>query len=89
MGPQHVRCGMNLLAGRDTAYTRLQWGRNMFVAECATLHILNLLVITFNGAATCSLRNVRDNPDEPWPWGTLQWGRNMFVAECRLPERRA
>ena len=35
MGPQHVRCGM--VDGRvhiDAGRRRLQWGRNMFVAEC-------------------------------------------------------
>ena len=38
MGPQHVRCGM--LADEFAAHlgqSALQWGRNMFVAECARL----------------------------------------------------
>ena len=37
--------------------------------------------MSFNGAATCSLRNV-DAYCEEWDLDTvLQWGRNMFVAE--------
>ena len=35
MGPQHVRCGM-VMPGRGAAAAQyLQWGRNMFVAECS------------------------------------------------------
>ena len=39
-------------------------------------------VIPFNGAATCSLRNVEYAKTVSKVLKTLQWGRNMFVAEC-------
>ena len=34
MGPQHVRCGMVAGGGACMTTASLQWGRNMFVAEC-------------------------------------------------------
>ena len=43
---------------RDTGESLLQWGRNLFVAECYSDVRLSLEQIGFNGAATCSLRNV-------------------------------
>ena len=59
MGPQHVRCGMLAMRKHEHGYENyLQWGRNMFVAECRPLwHDLHMHDYTFNGAATCSLRN--------------------------------
>ena len=36
----------------------LQWGRNLFVAECVTANGTSYRRASFNGAATCSLRNV-------------------------------
>ena len=59
MGPQHVRCGMRISGlERSKAGKRLQWGRNMFVAECLRRRRrLQGLARPFNGAATCSLRN--------------------------------
>ena len=132
MGPQHVRCGMNadLDKGRIRLLT-LQWGRNMFVAECPAIKPLipifanslqwgrNMFVAecrrgimaklpmcdpsmgpqhvrcgmrrasagsrgcsgSFNGAATCSLRNDNWNNHPLLTSYILQWGRNMFVAE--------
>ena len=35
MGPQHVRCGMIGKAFNIDPDSVLQWGRNMFVVECA------------------------------------------------------
>ena len=37
---------------------------------------------SFNGAATCSLRNAPINPCRRVHTAILQWGRNLFVAEC-------
>ena len=34
MGPQLVRCGMLGCAGGTVHNIMLQWGRNLFVAEC-------------------------------------------------------
>ena len=63
----------------------LQWGRNMFVAECSTSTTRTATeTLTFNGAATCSLRNAKVNQKQPICAVFLQWGRNMFVAECVL-----
>ena len=36
MGPQLVRCGMPNASGVKIGDTVLQWGRNLFVAECYT-----------------------------------------------------
>ena len=38
---------------------KLQWGRNLFVAECYGKIDNVCQRVSFNGAATCSLRNVR------------------------------
>ena len=85
MGPQLVRCGMKNVPGLilETP-ARLQWGRNLFVAECMPCLLSAQSVMRasmgpqlvrcgmqqrqlrrrrpvpagFNGAATCSLRNV-------------------------------
>ena len=136
MGPQHVRCGMDAVNASILASSyALQWGRNMFVAECLlpvrtgskpavpsmgpqhvrcgmnarnarahqeivpsmgpqhvrcgmllTVDVFSPSYTTFNGAATCSLRNVL-SPTTYHAWCTvLQWGRNMFVAEWPPPE---
>ena len=83
MGPQLVRCGMqsrilqgipgadllqwgrnlfvaecHALSFRLMGRTFLQWGRNLFVAECGpAFEMVQWLRHSFNGAATCSLRN--------------------------------
>ena len=82
MGPQLVRCGMSVEHGRLSLEPALQWGRNLFVAECvqAVADPLDprhasmgpqlvrcgmqfpyrkphVRITSFNGAATCSLRN--------------------------------
>ena len=58
----------------------------MFVAECQSHDSAHVMMATFNGAATCSLRNALS-------WSTalsssmaLQWGRNMFVAEWDIEQ---
>ena len=43
----------------------------------------------FNGAATCSLRNVQNDIAGYAKAVSLQWGRNMFVAECDIYGRHA
>ena len=34
MGPQLVRCGMQTATKKSRRFLSLQWGRNLFVAEC-------------------------------------------------------
>ena len=82
MGPQLVRCGMlRLCADCKVAYA-LQWGRNLFVAECAhRIHAIGIEADGFNGAATCSLRNDIHVITHMAGTRPLQWGRNLFVAE--------
>ena len=58
MGPQHVRCGMHIPISDEISQRLLQWGRNMFVAEWNPRRANTVFPVTFNGAATCSLRNV-------------------------------
>ena len=60
----------------------LQWGRNMFVAECIliTIGLFGLFHLQWGRnmfVAECVLSRVQ------YPQGivSLQWGRNMFVAE--------
>ena len=43
---------------------------------------------SFNGAATCSLRNEQSGRSRVTYTGVLQWGRNLFVAEWDLPSIR-
>ena len=65
-----------------TGIADLQWGRNMFVAECRKIPLSYPdHPDPFNGAATCSLRNDLREFEMRARFATLQWGRNMFVAE--------
>ena len=59
MGPQLVRCGMPPCPPSNClSPSKLQWGRNLFVAECPQMpHTASMSLPCFNGAATCSLRN--------------------------------
>ena len=84
MGPQLVRCGMPYRsAASGEGCPCLQWGRNLFVAECPSLlRSPGTFSRTFNGAATCSLRNVHIQSNSISQLYILQWGRNLFVAEC-------
>ena len=84
MGPQLVRCGMRRLGRPDRfAGALLQWGRNLFVAECWICQgSITSAQDSFNGAATCSLRNARPSLRSVRSAVELQWGRNLFVAEC-------
>ena len=43
MGPQLVRCGMHDIRLGATAQAQLQWGRNLFVAECTISEWLQTL----------------------------------------------
>ena len=90
MGPQLVRCGMCTIDGRIDLQSKLQWGRNLFVAECpACMTSWPRTSSSFNGAATCSLRNVTLSPRTPRRDVMLQWGRNLFVAEWGPPHGTA
>ena len=83
MGPQLVRCGMwGQASTMDIETILLQWGRNLFVAECRqdaknspNGHLLqwgrNLFVAECNDPYTLYTSSI-----------LLQWGRNLFVAEC-------
>ena len=71
----------------DIGIGPLQWGRNLFVAECGQHYDRRLLASGFNGAATCSLRNVEKATVGVEKATLLQWGRNLFVAECLAPQR--
>ena len=59
MGPQLVRCGKRIIMKTiDLRQSRLQWGRNLFVAESDYTAGRQRFKEAFNGAATCSLRKV-------------------------------
>ena len=78
-------CSLRNDKGYDFVATKggsLQWGRNLFVAECPASDWEPAWAKTgFNGAATCSLRNdMREWETDRWV-PQLQWGRNLFVAE--------
>ena len=84
MGPQLVRCGMTHIAKGSGTEAWLQWGRNLFVAECCSSVIIlvdsrkrlqwgrNLFVAECSRRLFVVLMN----------GVVLQWGRNLFVAEC-------
>ena len=58
MGPQLVRCGMLLLTADDLMHFRPSMGPQLVrcgMFTCDGCH--KLIIRTFNGAATCSLRN--------------------------------
>ena len=84
MGPQHVRCGMQESVSSQCAKNHvLQWGRNMFVAECCQIG----KYASRTGTPSMGPQHVRcgmtSNMVLVWTGDApLQWGRNMFVAEC-------
>ena len=51
-----LRNELGLFTSADN-FAQLQWGRNLFVAECENAHCVSGVPDRFNGAATCSLRN--------------------------------
>ena len=83
MGPQLVRCGMCGAAGG-----RLRTGHASMGPQLVRCGMPDLTEwpkesrSSFNGAATCSLRNVYRANFGTEPDAGLQWGRNLFVAEC-------
>ena len=84
MGPQHVRCGMIAMQKSVASQcSALQWGRNMFVAECDHHHVggdhEGLHPSMGPQHVRCGMQNLRRAPRCSY---RLQWGRNMFVAEC-------
>ena len=86
MGPQLVRCGKFAGVAVSIYYAFiLQWGRNLFVAE-RNAYQKNPIAwdMSFNGAATCSLRKAIFSKAPYCIPVNLQWGRNLFVAESFL-----
>ena len=80
MGPQPFGCG-RIVTWPCLFITRwLQWGRNLSVAEGATVRALRKAAAGFNGAATFRLRKA-SLVFETWTCFRLQWGRNLSVAE--------
>ena len=92
MGPQPLSRGNEDRPGRWACRVRLQWGRNLSVAEtrwCPPPRLTRLRY--FNGAATSQSRKpMRMRRPRPVV-EQLQWGRNLSVAETsgRLPELAA
>ena len=90
MGPQLVRCGMWKAGMKLTNLCQLQWGRNLFVAECKlALAYAPIAVPASMGpqlvrCGMCSSYLARGMMPP-----LLQWGRNLFVAECPRPRRTA
>ena len=57
MGPQHHCCGVKPAVTRTVLRNRLQWGRNITVAECSIRSKRASKWTRFNGAATSLLRS--------------------------------
>ena len=82
MGPQLVRCGMLVFWWLMNSKTSLQWGRNLFVAECGD----GRPEADHGVAASMGPQLVRCGMQigvlHVAAESALQWGRNLFVAEC-------
>ena len=90
MGPQHVRCGMMSERGAHVRDGLPSMGpQHVRCGMCACPGRGRWRAASFNGAATCSLRNARKKLVLPDDALDLQWGRNMFVAECMSDARPA
>ena len=81
MGPQHESCGKLNKAIIDLAQAKLQWGRNMRVAERSSSFTPQMApVMTSMGPQHESCGKAYDLGIDDVAV-TLQWGRNMRVAE--------
>ena len=84
-----LQWGRNILVAERLAIPRaipvgaatLQWGRNILVAESMLLYPLSTSSLSFNGAATYSLRKADLYLRKTKLSYELQWGRNILVAE--------
>ena len=83
MGPQLVRCGKPWLGMlKQSASEKLQWGRNLFVAErCSAGMVPYLPLIASMGPQLVRCGKVVSHASKRPAGKTLQWGRNLFVAE--------
>ena len=86
MGPQHVRCGMRDHPGAHAHSRAPSMGpQHVRCGMPLPARTPRRQSTSFNGAATCSLRNEVDGLGSLARAERLQWGRNMFVAECHPP----
>ena len=89
MGPQLVRCGMMSTITIWPMSMRPSMGPQL--VRCGMRGAVGGDAVrpqSFNGAATCSLRNVCVPMESIIATLILQWGRNLFVAECRQSRAR-
>ena len=95
MGPQLVRCGMFGSPAYFSLMGMLQWGRNLFVAECdgsSSEPTASQRASMGPQLVRCGMGRRDRGPRGPG--NRLQWGRNLFVAECPrwkppMPENRS
>ena len=93
MGPQLDSCGRTVRAAvAATALGRLQWGRNLTVAEGAKAKRKADIEAALQWGRNLTVAEGVDyliNQDNARP---LQWGRNLTVAEggctCKHPEKK-
>ena len=85
MGPQLVRCGMMWTANEPVRNPELQWGRNLFVAECADCHLSFVPYTRLQWGRNLFVAEWGDADKSHFVIYQLQWGRNLFVAEWLPP----
>ena len=85
MGPQHTRCGKCICSVPPGTFSRLQWGRNILVAESRRKYVLMLdFICGLQWGRNILVAERRRKWICPEPLGaSLQWGRNILVAERR------
>ena len=86
MGPQLVRCGMKAIP--SLAYlssSALQWGRNLFVAECECGCCGSNRVVVLQWGRNLFVAECQNEASLINRSPVLQWGRNLFVAEWSQP----
>ena len=85
MGPRPFGRGRRRQGRAVRRRCRLQWGRDLSVAEGTSRATAAAITVCFNGAATFRSRKVRAKHGGALPPCRLQWGRDLSVAEGRWP----
>ncbi len=84
MGPRRFRRGCRKADSQTTSHGKLQWGRDVSVADVARLFgCIGELSQRFNGAATFPSRMSLALILQPLQKSQLQWGRDVSVADVR------
>ena len=81
MGPQHTRCGKPARRPSTDAWSRLQWGRNILVAESIWCEAATSSRGELQWGRNILVAESGEAQFTTYALDELQWGRNILVAE--------